>query len=127
MNSNIETALNTAINALGYPVAWPNRKYDGVAPHLQVSFLGSNSELATFGEDRLPFILQIDVRVQDGSGTTDSMPMVEAVIAAFPKNTEFASGGVSARIDQTPWVSVGFNDDQGWYMTPISIPFEVFQ
>lgn len=127
MNSSIETALNTAVNALGYPVAWPNKPYNGSSSHLRVAFLQSQSEDATFGQDRLPLILQVDVRVKSGTGTTLSMPMVEAVINAFPKNTEFTSGSVSARIDKTPWAASGFNDGSGWYMTPISIPFEVFQ
>lgn len=125
MITEVENALNPIIEGLGFPVAWPNVSHKPTEDYLRVNHLGSDSESDTFGCDRLPSILQVDVITKEGSGTLISAPMVAAVIGALGKQS-ILSGGLKVEIYREPYVSKSSNVN-GWFYTSISIPFEVYK
>lgn len=118
-------AINTAINGLGYAVAWPNVDFNPTEDYLRVNYLGSRSEAYTYGQDRIPITLQIDCVVREGVGANVAAGMADAVRAVFARGETFTSGGVTVRVDREPYVS-GSILSNGWYFLPVSIPIERF-
>lgn len=119
-------ALNTAVNGLGYPVAWPNVAFNPTANHLRVNVLGSRSELYTYGLDRIPATLQIDCVVQEGDGANVAAEMADAVQAVFVRGATFTSSGTTVRVDREPYTSSAITSN-GWYSLPVSIPIERYK
>jgi len=119
-------ALNTAIAALGYPVAWPNVVFNPTVNHLRVNVLGSRSELHTFGLDRIPATLQIDCVVKEGDGANVAAAMADVIQAAFSRGDTFTEAGTTVRVDREPYTSTGIISN-GWYSLPVSIPIERYK
>jgi hypothetical protein len=122
----IMNLIDPVIVNLHYPASFENNDFDKSehTRYLKVSYLESRSEQENYGVDRVPCILQIDRCVKSGSGNRDLM--VQDVLSAFPKNTEFTSADVDIRIDRAPTVGPSFNVN-GWHITPISIYYEVYR
>lgn len=124
----IKDVLEPSIVAFNTNVAYPNieAQFDTeeADQYLRVSYLTSRSETATYGTNRIPSILQIDVVVKSGTGTRQ--PIIDEILTAFAFNTIFESKDAKVRIDKSPYEGTSFNIN-GKYITPINIPFEVYR
>ena len=128
---DVQAAFNDAIELLGYPVAWPNVGLKPTTLHLRVNYLESRSEEHSFGTDRMPFIVQVDVVDKNGKGAIIAATAADVIRNRFKKGTQLTSGTTTIKVDQQPWSGSHQNDSlngsaTGWFFIPISIPFEVF-
>lgn len=119
-DAEIEDKLRAATHA------FPNQHFEreGLTAYYKITYLEAQSEQFAYGNDRVPSILQIDAVVKDKSGNRSDM--VQDVLDAFYKGKRLSNSQASIRIDRAPYIGSGFNVD-GWYITPISIPYEVFR
>ena len=123
----IRDLIDPIIKALGESVDFENVAFpakDAATQYLRVDYLEAGPEQRTYGNDRIPSILQVRVYVKSDSGTRS--PLIQLILDTFPKNTELTSVDASIRVDRSPTVGPSINDN-GWYYTPITIPYEVFR
>lgn len=125
---SIQNLIEPIIDGLGYPTKWPNltASFDEVEEdaYIRVSYIESNSEESTFGDSRIPSMIQIDVVLKDGSGTRNAIKT--DVINEFPFNRIISDSNAKIRIDKAPYMGTSFNAS-GRYITPINIPYEVYR
>lgn len=95
-----------------------------IPEYLRVRYIESQPEQSSYGQNRIPSILQIDHAVRAASGNRSAL--IQTVIDTFSFKTELSSGAVSIRIDRAPTIATSFNVN-GWYITPITIYYEVYR
>lgn len=89
--------------------------------HLRVDIMFNRREPVGLLQTNItPGIIQVAVYSKRGSGTIQALAEGDKVLELFPRNLELGS----LRIDRPGWISAGFEKD-GWWITPISIPFRV--
>lgn len=98
----------------------PETEYE----YLKVSFLESGSQRASYGSNRIPSILQVDVvrKLQEGILSDIEGDIMEL----FPFGLTLESKGAHIRFDGSPTISAGFEASGRW-ITVISIPYEVYR
>lgn len=104
------------------PVAGKTAKY------LRATFMPApTSSLPTgSGSDRYYGLLQLDVFYGQGAGEYAPGRIASAIIAAFARNSELTKDGFTVRISKKPFRGPLINNNDGWAMIPVTIPFECF-
>jgi len=128
--ANIQQALETKLKAFadlkGYPVAWPNVRYDpSTAPYLTSYNLPAETStlgLSIGSSDDYSGIFQVDVRCPKGNGGNDSRTITNEVIAEFSKGSEQIANTTTVLIEQS-WASGAFDIDDAWFSVPVSIRY----
>lgn len=80
-----------------------------------------NYGIADDGPSLLQGLAQVNVCYRPGRGIVDGLAMVNAVIVAFGKGTEFGT----MRVNRKPWCASPINDPER-VMHPITIPWRGF-
>lgn len=123
-------AIKARIEALAFtpamPIAWPNKDYTPTGDRfLQVAIVPAPAQRMTL--DALhrragSVVITVASRLNNGSGEGDGL--ADAVAAHFPADLKLTAGTKRLRITEAPSIREGFNDN-GFWRTPVVIPFEV--
>jgi hypothetical protein len=115
-------AIKATLPTIYYPNS-PNKNKPNppTGEHIRVSVLNAGTNaLGIATTDQTLGIMQCLVLVKDGTGTVRAAQIADLILSAFARNTLLSN---NVRIDKTGSVAVGFTQD-GWYMLPVSIPYQ---
>ena len=111
----IMNILDPVIAGLATHIDFPNSDFDpatlSASEYLRVRYIESQPEQSSYGQNRIPSILQIDHAVRSGSGNRSTL--IQTVIDRFSFSSELSSGDVYIRIDRAPNMATSFNVN-GW-------------
>jgi hypothetical protein len=71
-------------------------------------------------------LMQLDVFYGQGAGEYAPGRLASAVIAYFGRGLKLTKDGVNVLISKQPYRGPLINDDSGWSMIPVSIPYLSF-
>ena len=129
--AQIGAAIKARLDLLAFnpaiPVAWPNRDFtpDGSRYLAAMIEAAPNRRLTIGGRHRYSgsMIVRACIPLNGGSGQGDGV--ADAIAAHFPADLSITlSGGSVLRVPEAPSVRGGYRDDGYWH-TPVIIPFEV--
>lgn len=129
---DVAAAIRTRLddNWSATPIAWPNKpdvKPNPKAPWIRLTILPAFADfvgMAAVGNRRFrdEGIAIITVFVPEGEGDGQALTLAEAAAAIF---RGVVADGVHyvGTIGETPQVRPGFNDNAGWFLVPVHVPW----
>lgn len=132
----IKMALDDKLLTLGWitdskkQVAWDDRAYKPVtgSPYLRVDLL-LNDPIDLYVERsgiEERGIYQVSVNYPQGKGALPAMQVAELVRDLFAPVQALQAGNQRIDFLDTPSISSGYHDDDGWYIVPVSISWRAF-
>lgn len=127
--TKIKAALETRLAAIATPLptAYENAPFTTVAaPYQIVTLLPASPDNPTLGS--LPTlyrergVFQILLVYPSNEGAGNALAKAEAIRDWFPRGASFSSGGVTARISNTPAIAVGYLEGS-LYHVPVSVSY----
>lgn len=120
----IATQVFVRLFDFSLPVRFPNIQYgEQVEPHVRVSILPAETDSFTLaGSVKRQGIIQVTIFIQQGLGDIVSRQHADAIIQLFPRGLDMSG----VRIHRQGWASPGFIDG-AWWVTPVSIPYHLFE
>lgn len=124
----IRAAFEKAINAMTPPLAtaWENSAFTPVpgTPYQRVHIMRGRPQNPTFDSYRREVgFMQIMLCYPRNAGPAASEARAELIVTTFPWRLGITEGSVTVRVDGTPHVMDGFNDDEDRWVVPVRIPF----
>lgn len=133
-SQDIRGALQGAVADMNppLPTAWQNKTFNpatdapNLAPYQRVSII-----LASPGNDEMGRsfyergIMQVSLHYPPDTGPTEAELRADQLRSVFYRGSAFPRGGVVVKIMKTPTYLPPHDDDEGRYVLPVSIEFQV--
>lgn len=111
------------------PIAYENMGYKPVTGqrYLRGTLLPAGTLNPSLGGEHSRYhgFYQVDVFIPANGGTGPSGALTKAVEVLFKRPTVIPSGDLNVRINRTPSVGPGMQDDAGFYMVPVTIWYDL--
>ena len=127
MNENLTKAIFDHISgATGIPdVYYPNVSKDTHADeHIIVSIIPNETLSVGVSElNQARGIINIVIKTKESIGTIRANQIADDLLSLFVRNTTLTSGGTKVRIDRAGWTNPPLGNIDGWYVLPVTIPY----
>jgi len=127
LNENLTKAIfNHISGATGLPeVYYPNVSKDTPADeHIIVSIVPNETLSVGVSElNQARGIINILIKTKESIGTVRANQIADDILTLFGRNTTLTSGGTKVRIDREGWTSPPLGNIDGWYILPVTIPY----
>ena len=127
MNENINIAIFERINnAVGIPsVYYPNVNAETPTDeHIIVSIISNETLAVGISEtDQARGLISIIIKTKENIGSIRANQIADDLLTLFARNTTLTSGGTKVRIDRSGWTNPPLGNMDGWYVLPLTIPY----
>lgn len=127
MNENITIAIFEHISnaALSFDIYYPNiNKETPTEEHVVISIIPNETlSLGVSSLNQARGLINILIKTKENIGAIRANQIADYLLTLFERNTTLTSGGTKVRIDRAGWVNPPLGNIDGWYVLPVTIPY----